>query len=302
MTESNLLPSWRPGATRDAIVEFLVAAESVPIPDRVAYFDNDGTLWCERPSYVQLEFFLDALRHRVSEDPGAAEQPEFAALLTGDATAMASLGLERIALALAGLFADLTPDDFTSRVRDYMAEARHAALARPVRTLRYQPMLELIEELRRRQFTVGVVTGGGTEFVRAISQDYYGVPPELVVGTLIAYDLTSGDSGPVLRRTTRVLGDANEGAAKVTNIQSHIGRAPILAAGNSGGDREMLEWACAGAAPRLALLVEHDDADREYSYVGKAETFDEAEPITDVASRLGWTVVSMARDWDVVFS
>ena len=301
MTESNL-PSWRPGATRDAITEFLDATESVPIPDRVAYFDNDGTLWCERPNYVQLEFFLDALRHRVSEDPAAANQPEFAALLTGDATAMGSLGLERIALALAGLFAELTPDDFTSRVRDYMAEAKHAALDRPVRTLRYQPMLELIDELRRRHFTVGVVTGGGTEFVRAISQDYYGVPPELVVGTLVAYDLDTGDSGPALRRTNRVLGDANEGAAKVTNIQSHVGRAPILAAGNSGGDREMLEWACAGAGPRLALLVDHDDGEREYAYVSKAETFEEAEPITEVASRGGWTVVSMARDWDVVFS
>ena len=171
-----------------------------------------------------------------------------------------------------------------------------------MRSVTYLPMSELIAELRRRDFTVGIVTGGGTEFVRAISDDLYGVPAELVVGTLIGYDVSrDGEGPPVIRRTSGLLGVANEGSAKVANIQTQLGRRPILAAGNSGGDREMLEWAQAAGSPSLALLIDHDDAEREFHYTSTAQTFAETEPITDVGARLGWTVVSMARDWDVVF-
>jgi phosphoserine phosphatase len=302
MDRNDPLPSWRPGITRDALEAFLAAAEGVPVVDRVAYFDNDGTLWCERPSYVQLDFFLDALRRRVTADPSTAERAEFAALLSGDRAAVAGIGLERIALALAGLFDGLTPQEFTSAAREFMARATHATLDRPTRSVTYQPMLELIAELRRRDFTVGIVTGGGTEFVRAISDDLYGVPAELVVGTLIGYDVSrDGDGPPVIRRTSGLLGAANEGSAKVANIQTQLGRRPILAAGNSGGDREMLEWAQGAGSPSLALLIDHDDAEREFHYTSTAQTFAETEPITDVGARLGWTVVSMARDWDVVF-
>ena len=163
-------------------------------------------------------------------------------------------------------------------------------------------MLELLDELRCRDFTLGIVSGGGTEFVRAISDDLYGVPAELVVGTLIGYKLTRAqDQHPVLRRTASLIGAANEGPTKVTNIQTQLGRRPILAGGNSGGDREMLEWALAAGTPSLALLIDHDDATREFQYTSKAQTFVETEPITDVGARLGWTIVSTARDWDVVF-
>lgn len=292
-----LLPSWRPGPTRDALLEFLDAAQAVPRADRVAYFDNDGTLWCERPAYVQVEFFLSALRRRTADDPSLGERAEFAAVLSGDQERVGELGLARIALALTGLFEGFTPEAFAAEVQAFMATATHPVLGRPLSATVYQPMLELIGELRRRDFTVGIVTGGGTEFVRAVSEDLYGVPAELVVGTLIAYDFAR--SG--LRRTGRLLGDANEGPAKVTNIQTQLGRRPILAAGNSSGDREMLEWAVAAGRPSLALLVDHDDAKREYAYAGKAETLAEAEPITQTASRAGWTVVSMANDWETVF-
>jgi hypothetical protein len=162
-------------------------------------------------------------------------------------------------------------------------------------------MLELLDVLRSLDFTTCVVTGGGTEFVRAVSADLYGVPPELVVGTLIGYDVLDPDGNPSLVRSTRLLGEANEGAAKVGNIQSMLGRRPILGVGNSGGDRQMLAWAAGGDGPTLALLLDHDDADREFSYRGQAETFAETEPISEVAARLGWTVVSMARDWETVF-
>lgn len=295
-----LLPSWRPGATRDAVVAFLDAAESVPVADRLACFDNDGTLWCERPTYVQLDFFVDALRSRAAADPALSEQAEFAAVLSGDMRAIGDLGLERVAIALTGLFEGISPQEFAAQTREFLARGEHSTLKRPHRTCTYVPMLELIVELRRRDFAVSVVTGGGTEFVRAISQDLYGVPPEAVVGTLLEYDYVADP--PQLRRSTRVVGAANEGAAKVSNIQAQLGRRPILAVGNSGGDREMLEWAAAGEGTTLALLVNHDDAEREFSYVSTAQTFTEPEPITDVGARLGWTVISMARDWETVFA
>ena len=162
-------------------------------------------------------------------------------------------------------------------------------------------MQELLAALRELDFTIAVVTGGGTEFVRGISQDLYGVPPERVVGTLVEYDYSDEGDRPVLLRSTRILGGANEGAVKVNNIQTQLGRRPILAVGNSGGDRQMLEWAATGEGPTLALLVNHDDAEREFSYVSSAETFAESEEITDVGARLGWTVISMANDWETVF-
>ena len=195
----------------------------------------------------------------------------------------------------------MTPEQFTAAVRAFMAGARHRTLGLPAYQTVYQPMLELLEELRRREFTIFLVSGGGTEFVRAFSDDLYGVPPHAVVGTLIEYEFAREDGLPVLRRTARVQGHANEGAEKVTNVQTQLGRRPILGVGNSGGDREMLEWACTGEGPGLALLVDHDDAKREFAYLSEAGTFTESEPITDVALRLGWTVVSMAHDWETVF-
>jgi phosphoserine phosphatase len=303
MTAGEPLSSWRPGQARDALLDFLDRSRSLPPAERVACFDNDGTLWCERPTYVQYEFFLDALRRRVADQAAIGQRREFAALLAGDGAAIAELGLERVALALAGLFDGLTPEEFAAEARTYLATASHPSLDRPVSTTTYQPMLELIDELRRHQFTVGIVTGGGTEFVRAVSNDLYGVPPELVVGTLIAYELVRDAVGrPVLRRTTRLHGDANEGAAKVNAIQTQLGRRPILAAGNSGGDREMLEWASASGETSLALLIDHDDVEREFAYASRAETFADETPITEVGQQLGWTVVSMAADWDTVFS
>lgn len=302
MTTTTLLPSWRLGATRDAVLRFLEDSAALPVESRVACFDNDGTLWCERPTYVQFDFFVAALQKRLAKDETLSERAEFAAVVSGDPTAMGEIGLTRIALALTSLFEGLSPEEFGAEVRAFMSSSQHPTLHRPMRSCVYQPMLELIAELRRLEFTISIVSGGGTEFVRAISQDLYGVPPEAVVGTLIEYDYGRTEHGqPVLRRASRVHGAANEGAAKVSHIQAQLGRRPVVVGGNSGGDREMLEWAAAGPGPRLALLVDHDDAEREFSYLSRAETFAETEPITDVAHRLGWTVISMARDWDIVF-
>ena len=300
--ESVILPSWRAGATRDALIAFLDAAELLPVAQRVAAFDNDGTLLCERPTYVQFDFFADALATAVAADPALRDRPEYAAVLQGDFAAIAALGLPRVAVALAELFVGLRPEEFTHRVSDFMDRATHRTLGVALRYTVYQPMLELLDELRSRQFAVFIVSGGGTEFVRAISEELYGVAPQDVVGTLIAYEFSrEADGRPVLRRTAEIGSDANEGEAKVTHIQTQLGRRPILAGGNSAGDREMLEWACTGDGPGLALLIDHDDEEREFRYVSVAATVDESEPITTVGHRLGWTVVSMARDWSLLF-
>ena len=296
-----VLPSWRPGSTRDAVLAFLEAAPDIPPQDRLACFDNDGTLWCEKPNYVQFDFLLGTLGSRVAAEPDLKEKPEFAALLNKDAAARQELGLARIAIALTGLFDGMRAEEFARLVREFLADATHPTLGRPLRSAVYQPMLELVAELRRLGFTVAVVTGGGTEFVRAISHDLYAVPPEHVVGTLIEYDYATGADGPTLTRSTRLLGEPNEGPAKVVHIQTQLGRRPVFAGGNTGGDREMLEWAYGAAGPSLAVLVDHDDADREFQYAGTGETTVETEPIAAVGRRAGWTVVSMAQDWETVF-
>ena len=297
------LPSWRPGPTRDALVAFLDDLDDVPLDERVAYIDNDGTMWCEKPSYVQLDFFVDALQQRTKDDPSLADRPEFAAVLSGDMAAVGEIGLAKVAGALTALFDGQTPEQFGAAVEDFLGRYRHRTRGATVGGVVYQPMLELLEELRAKKFSVGIVTGGGTEFVRQVSKRLYGVEPGMVVGTLIGYTFDrDADGRPVVRRTIEQLGTANEGGAKVEHIQAQVGRAPLLSIGNSGGDREMLEWAQAHARGGLAVLIDHDDEAREFAYVSKAVSFEEDEAITDVGRRLGWVVVSMERDWETVFA
>ena len=193
------LPSWNDGPTKRAIAAFLAAARDVPVEDRVAVLDNDGTLWCEKPNYPQLEFLLSELAGAVRADPTQAQREEYRALIEGDAAAQSELGLERIALALIELCAGISPQEFDARVRGFFATARHRERGVAFAALRYQPMLELLDELRRAEFDVFLVTGGGTEFVRAIGIEFYGVTPERVVGTQANYDFvrdTEGRAGP----------------------------------------------------------------------------------------------------------
>ncbi|MFM2078994.1 MAG: hypothetical protein RJA49_2884 [Actinomycetota bacterium] len=296
-----LLPTWRAGSALDDVLAFLAASEAIAPSERVAVFDNDGTLWCEKPAYFQLAFFLHELKAAVQAEPTIAERTEYRALISHDDAAIAELGLPRIALALADLCAGLTADEFADRAARFVLEGPHPTLGRPFGHAVYQPMLELLDALRAHGFATFIVSGGGTEFVRAVSQQLYGIAPEGVVGTLIEYEYLTLDGAPALRRTGNVSGDANEGPAKVLNIQQHLGRRPVLAAGNSAGDREMIEWAVAAPGPSLGMLINHDDADREFAYESIAGTFETTEAIVDVGRREGWTVVSMRDDWAGVF-
>ncbi|MDX2467234.1 MAG: HAD family hydrolase, partial [Acidimicrobiia bacterium] len=284
---SMALPSWRDGVAREALLEFLDDTEDLDPTARVAIFDNDGTLWCEKPNYPQLRFFVWELERVVAERPALGDRPEYRALLAGDRAALAGMGIERVGLALVELFAGMSPDVFATRVEAFFSEVRHSRWETPLSALVYLPMLELIDELRARQFDVFIGTAGGADFVRAVSMSLYGVPPERVVGSRVMYVIDRSAGKLQLLRTAELDGEANEGPAKLPGIQRQLGRRPIFAAGNSPGDAEMIEYASTGEGPTLGLVVNHDDGDREYAYTSEAGTFAAAEPILGTAARLG---------------
>jgi phosphoserine phosphatase len=302
------LASWNDGAAKSAILEFVARVTAAGGPDRVApaeriaTIDNDGTLWCERPAYVQAMFLLGRLHEQAAADPELARRPVVQALLTGDLGAAHAAGPAELADVLLSTHAGLTTDEFAAVAEGWLAEAQHPRFERPFADLVYAPMLELIELLRGAGFGVFVVTGGGVEFVRAASERLYGVGPDNVVGSAVQVGFERRDGRVVLVRQAKLLGSPNEGEPKVINIQAHIGRRPIFAAGNSAGDREMLEYATTGEHPSLAVVIDHDDAEREYAYAGKSVTDPDAEEIVDTATRHGWTVVSMRDDWARVFA
>ena len=301
------LPAWRESDARRTILAFIDrvttsgSAGFVPPAARVAVFDNDGTLWCERPTYAQAYFLLERLHAQAAQDPELAARPLVKALLNGDLRAAMADGLEPLADVVLRTHAGLTAEEFTAATSAWFGRAVHPRFGVPFTRLAYRPMIELLDLLRANGFRVFVVTGGGVEFVRAVSEELYGIPPDDVVGTSVELDVERRDGHMVLVRRAALQGRPNEGEPKPANIQAHIGLRPILAAGNSAGDREMLEYATTGDRPGLALVIDHDDEDREYAYPGASFTDPGAEPISETALRFGWTMVSMRRDWRKVF-
>jgi phosphoserine phosphatase len=272
-----------------------------PPAARGALFATDGTLWCDRSTYPQAFFLLERLHAQAAADPELAARPVVKALLEGDLRAAMSGGLEPLADVLLRTHAGFTAEEFAAATSAWFGRAVHPRFGVPFTRLAYRPMLELLDLLRRAGFRVFVVTGGGVEFVRAISEEMYGIPPDDVVGTSVELDVERRDGHMVLVRRAALRGRPNEGEPKPANIQAHLGVRPILAAGNSAGDREMLEYATTGSHRGLGLVIDHDDAEREYAYAGASFTDPHADPIGETAGRLGWTIVSMRRDWSAVF-
>jgi phosphoserine phosphatase len=301
------LDSWRDGDAKRAILAFVdgatdpASAGYVPPSARVAVFDNDGTLWCERPTYPQALFLMERVRARAAADPGFAAHPVVRALTAGDLRAALAGGLEPLAEVILRAHAGLTPDEYAAEVAEWFARAVHPTRGVPFGRLVYRPMLELLDLLRAAAFRVFIVTGGGVEFVRAVSADLYGIPPDDVVGSSVELAVERRDGRLVLVRQPAFLGPPNEGEPKPVNIQAHIGARPVFAAGNSAGDREMLEYTSTGPGASLALVIDHDDPEREEAYGGASFTDPGAEPIFATAGRFGWTVASMRRDWATVF-
>jgi hypothetical protein len=299
------LPSWNDGHAKSRIVAFVAAVtdragkDFVPPADRIAVFDNDGTLWSEQPVYVQLAFAVDRVKALAPQQPEWKQQQPFKGVLEGDIKAVAAAGEKGLLQLMMATHAGATSDEFARIVSDWLATARHPRLNRAYTELVYQPMLELLAYLRENGFKTYIVSGGGVEFMRTFAGPRYGVPPEQVVGSTIKTKYEVRDGRPVIVRLPEV-DFVDDGPGKPVGIHKFIGRRPIAAFGNSDGDFEMLEWVTSAPGPRLGLLVHHDDAARESAY-DRGSPIGRLERGLDEGPRRGWTIVSMKRDWKKVF-
>jgi phosphoglycolate phosphatase-like HAD superfamily hydrolase len=300
------LPSWNDGGAKQAIVDFVgrVTREGgtdfVPAAERIATFDNDGTLWAEQPMYVQAAFIFDRVAAIAKERPELKEKQPFKAIIEGDRTALAGLGEQGLADLVAMTHSGMSTAEFDTTVKDWLASARHPRFHKPYTDLVYQPMVELLSYLRSNGFKTFIVSGGGIEFMRPWTETSYGIPPEQVIGSSgkTAYKL-DGDQ-PVIEKLPGIE-FIDDGPGKPVGINRFIGRRPTFAAGNSDGDLQMLQWTTLNAGLRFGLLVHHTDAEREYAYDRKSEV-GRLDKALDEAPKRGWLVVDMKRDWKKVFA
>ncbi|HEU5154621.1 MAG TPA: HAD family hydrolase [Gemmatimonadales bacterium] len=302
---SDPLPSWNEGPAKRAITDFLTrvttkgSPEFVPVPERIATFDNDGTLWSEKPVPFQVMFAFDQVKAMAPQHPEWKTKQPFASVLKGDMQGLAATGEKGVLAIMAATHTGMTTDDFTKSVTDWIATAKHPKTGRRYTEMVFQPMLELLGYLRENGFKTFIVSGGGVEFMRPWTERVYGIPPEQVVGSSGKLKLEMRDGQPVLVKLPEIdLIDDKEG--KPVGIQSRIGRRPIAAFGNSDGDLQMLEWATAGSGARFALFVHHDDANREFAY-DRADKLQQLDKGWDEAVARGWTVVSMKDDWKTIY-
>jgi phosphoglycolate phosphatase-like HAD superfamily hydrolase len=304
VSSATALPSWQNTAAKKAILQFVAdvtregSPSFVPPADRIAVFDNDGTLWSEQPLYFQFIFMLDQVKAAAPRHPEWKDNPAYKALVAKDYAALASQQkqlLQLVAIANSGM----SVDDYDKTIRDWIATARHPKFKRPYTDLVYQPQLELLAYLRANGFKTFIVSGGTIEFMRAWAEQAYGIPPDQVIGSsqLVQYEMRDGQ--PTLVREPKV-DFVNDGPGKPVGIYRHIGRKPILAFGNSDGDQQMLQYTASGPGPHLALLLHHDDAAREFAYDRKSKV-GKLDKALDEAATDGWTVVSMKDDWQVIF-
>jgi haloacid dehalogenase-like hydrolase len=305
--QAAVLPSWNEGTTKQSILEFVARVTTqggpdfVPPEQRVATFDNDGTLWCEQPMYVQLAFALDRVKELAPLHPDWKDKQPFQAVLDGDLRALAASGEKGMAEIIAVTHAGMTTEEFEKIVSGWLSTAQHPRFKRPYTELVYQPMLELLAYLRASGFKTFIVSGGGIEFMRPWSERIYGVPPEQVVGSSIKTRFEMRDGTPVLFRLPEV-DFIDDKTGKPVGINSHIGRRPIAAFGNSDGDLEMLQWATlAGGGVRLGLIVHHTDAEREYAY-DRQSHFGRLDKALDAAALNKWVVADMKKDWKRIFA
>ncbi len=303
--QTDPLPSWNNTAPKKAIIAFVEkvtkenTADFVPIDQRIATFDNDGTLWIEQPMYVQLAFVLDRVKELAPKHPEWKTTQPFKGVLDGDMKAVAATGEKGLMQLMAATHAGMSVDEFQKIVTDWLATAQQPRFKRPYTQCVYQPMLELLAYLRANGFKTYIVSGGGVEFMRPWTEKVYGIPPEQVVGSSIKTKFEMVNGQPVLMRLPEInFIDDKEG--KPVGINEYIGRRPIAAFGNSDGDQQMLEWTAAGGGPRLMLLVHHTDAVREYAY-DRQSAFGRLDKALEEANVKGWTVVDMKNDWKTIF-
>lgn len=306
LAQSDPLPSWNDGPVKTSITDFVArvttqgSADFVPVPERIATFDNDGTLWSEQPYYFQLAFALDRVKAMAPAHPEWKTQQPFKALQAKDTKALAASGEKGLLQVMAATHSGMTTEEFAKSVRDWLATARHPRFDRPYDNLIYQPMLELLTYLRAKDFKTFIVSGGGVEFMRPWVEKVYGIPPEQVVGSSGIVKFQIGPEGkPALVKLAKIE-FVDDGSGKPVGINRFIGRRPIFAFGNSDGDLQMLQWTTAGSGSRFAGIVRHTDAEREYAYDRKSK-IGKLDKALDEATARGWTVVDMKRDWKVIY-
>jgi phosphoglycolate phosphatase-like HAD superfamily hydrolase len=299
------LPSWNDTAPKKAIVAFVDKVTKEASPDfvspgeRIATFDNDGTLWAEQPLYFQYAFVLDRVKALAPQHPEWKTKEPFASLLKGDMKGVLAAGNKGAVMMLAATHSGMTTDEFAKIVRDWITTARHPKTGRPYIEMVYQPMIELLAYLRANGFKTFIVSGGGIEFMRPWTEKVYGIPPEQVVGSSGKLKFEPRDGKPVLLKLPEV-NFIDDKAGKPVGIQMHIGRRPIASFGNSDGDQQMLEWTAAGEGPRFCLIVHHDDSEREWAY-DRTSSVGRLDKAWDEAVAKNWTIVSMKNDWKTIF-
>ena len=304
---SEILSLWNETPAKKAIIDYVNAVTNpkstdfVPEAERIAIFDNDGTMWVEKPAYIQLFFAIDRLKQLAEEDPKLLDQPHFKAAATGDLAYFARLDphaggdVKELMKIVFDSHAGISQDDFMLIAKKFLETAKHPRFGVLYRDLTYKPMVELVRYLGDNGFKVFLASGGGMSFLRVVSEEIYNIPRERVIGSNIAFETHMTDEGPVVFRRTGLVDPLDDGEGKPVNIELHIGRKPILAAGNSDGDLSMLWLAQKNDHRSLSLLLRHDDAKREYAY-------DEgSEKTLLMAKERGWIVVSMKDDWKTVF-
>ncbi len=306
LSQTDPLPSWNEGAAKKSITDFVTrttsegTADFVPLDQRIATFDNDGTLWSEQPVYFQIMFALDRIKALAPQHPEWKTKEPFKTILSGDRAALAKLGEKGLLQVVAATHSGMSIAEFEKLVQDWLATARHPRFNRPYTDLVYQPMLELLAYMRANSFKTFIVSGGGIEFMRPWTEKTYGIPPEQVVGSsgVTKYEFRK-DGKPELMKLPKVE-FIDDGPGKPVGINRFIGRRPYFAFGNSDGDKEMLEWTAAGDHARYMGLVHHDDAVREWAY-DRNSPVGRLDKAWDEAVKRGWTVVSMKNDWKVIY-
>jgi phosphoglycolate phosphatase-like HAD superfamily hydrolase len=310
--QTDPLSTWNDGPAKQAILTFVAkvttegSPDFVPPAERIATFDNDGTLWPSHPMYTQLAFALDRIKELAPQHPEWKTQQPFKAVLDDDLEALAAAGEKGLVELVMASHAGMSTAEFETIVKDWFKTARHPRFKRPYTELAYQPMLELLAYLRANGFKTYIVSGGGIEFMRPMTEAVYGVPPEQVIGSSIETQYEMKDGKPVLMRLPKIH-FIDDKAGKPVGINMFIGRRPVAAFGNSDGDRQMLEWTGAGDGARLMMLVFHDDARREYAY-GPANGLPDtkfgnfSQSLMDEAKKKGWVVISMKDDWKRIFA
>jgi phosphoserine phosphatase len=298
------LPSWNGTAPKRAITTFVEkvtkegSPEFVPASERIAVLDNDGTLWAEQPMYFQAFFIFDRIKALAPQHPEWKDQEPFASVLKGDVKAALAGGEHALLEMAMATHAGMTTEEFEKIVSDWIATAKHPKSGKLYTEMVYQPMLELLAYLRANGFKSFIVSGGGIEFMRPWSEKVYGIPPEQVIGSSIKTKFEVRDGKPVIVRLPE-LNFIDDKAGKPAAIQHHIGRRPVMAFGNSDGDFQMLEWTTAGKGARFALIVHHDDADREWAYDRESHIGKLSRGLDEAPAR-SWTVVSMKDDWKTI--